>query len=465
MKIVITSLGPVFPDAFHGGSGRVLVDLAKSLGDAGHDVEIFCTQRKDNYREFLLHPRVKVSPTLRFKETYPEPFYVPPYQLAEIVGRLRSAIEEADVVYVHDGELPFHFLYDDIPTVISFQDFVYPDTLSNAMSFARDALIVASEYVAGCVRDSIGQYRRDIESITHVIPNGINLDEFRRKAPLQWQANLKNRGYYLVGCPHRPDPSKGLSESLQLIALLKSKEIRNGLKPLLLIPRWIDSRINTDDGHIYRTLYDDLITEAEAIGVRENIQIHDWLNANEVPQYYAGCDIVLAIGSFVEAFGNVPVEAAACGKPSVVAGIGGHVGKLPGTICEEVPPGSVSTACDSVIRLLDTQFDYDAIREEIEAKYSLSKMTNGYRKIIENTRLRTPLPLREQVSGISIKIPAWCRFFGEALYNDYSASFLRDPELFRIFGRSGGVVQIQNARVTQEKLNEWIREGYVVAYE
>lgn len=462
MRVVTFSVAPIFPTEFHGGSGRVLADVAVGLGKAGHIVEMFCTERHDNWESFRLSPNVHVYPCLRFKETYPEPFYVPPYQLVDVVQRLRTALEAADVVYIHDGELPFHFLYDDLPTVLSFQDFVYPDTLSNALSFARDDLIVASPYVRDCVIDTIGQYRAGIAERVHVVPNGIDLSNFRATSPLSWQHQLSQQGYYLVGCPHRPDPAKGLLDGVHLVAELKALRQVPG-EPMLLIPRWIDSRINPTDGHVYRTLYDALLDEASQLGVRENIHIHEWVNATDMAGYYSGCDVVLAVGSFVEAFGNVPVEAAACGTPAVVAAVAGHVGKLSPAFVTEVPPGDIRTACDALAERLSSHFDSNGARDEIAQRYSFEGMIDGYRHVIEHARQRPPLTMKPLSPVTHVRLAAWCRVFDHRIYHDYLRQFVSDEQLLALAAPTGERRSHASAdKIDRGLLERWLKEGYVV---
>ena len=408
-----------------------------------------------------------MRPILRFRETYPEPFYVPPHQLAEVIHIVQDEVNKSDMLYIHDGELPFHFIYDEIPTVISFQDFVYPDTLSSAMSFERDELIVASDYVKHCVEDTIGQYRIGLTERIHVVPNGIDLDLFRATEPLIWQSDLKSRGFYLVGCPHRPDPTKGLQESVRLIAMLKGKVRAGEPQPMLLIPRWIDSRINPDDGHIYRTLYDTLLKDAEQLGIADNIHLHDWIPGSDIARYYSGCNVVVAIGSFVEAYGNVPVEAAACGIPSVVAQVAGHIGKLTSDISTEVPPKDLLAARDAVLRSLDHRTNYHAVRQELHQRFGLKRMVEGYRQVIEHVKLKPPLLLSPQAGKQFAKLAAWCRFIDGRVYNDYQHDYLDDPELRALFDKPSdptmGPKRISKALIAANDLDRWTRGGYVVA--
>jgi glycogen synthase len=108
---------------------------------------------------------------------------------------------------------------------------------------------------------------------------------------------------------------------------------------------------------------------------------------NEImPGIYAGCD-VLVLPSFYEPFGNVTVEAMACGKPVIGSCIGGMLDTI---IHEEtglyVQPGNSEQIANSIIRILKNdnlrvvfgknarkkaleEFSYDVVIKRIEKLY------------------------------------------------------------------------------------------------
>ena len=80
-----------------------------------------------------------------------------------------------------------------------------------------------------------------------------------------------------------------------------------------------------------------------------------------MPNIYPGCDVVV-LPSLEERFGNVTLEAMACGKPVVGSGIGGMLD----TITHEetglhVQPGNSRQLSDSLIRILKN----DSFRNEL----------------------------------------------------------------------------------------------------
>jgi hypothetical protein len=124
MRMLVYSMAPIFKDHVHGGSQKILRELLRHLGK-DHTVKVLCTKREDNGQDFELFNNVLVSPSLPFKETYPEPYYTAPYNLATAVERIQRNIAQNDVTYVHDSEMNFFLLFDqNKPFVTSLRDFV-----------------------------------------------------------------------------------------------------------------------------------------------------------------------------------------------------------------------------------------------------------------------------------------------------------------------------------------------------
>lgn len=225
MRILIFSIGPVFPEHVHGGSQRILREVAIYLGKKGHKVTILCPRRLDNYRPFVLVSGVQVLPILRLKPTYPEPYYTAPFNIANLIVQVKQHLEHSDVFYIHDGELPFDFLYQDHPTVVSFRDFVYPDTLVGGFGFRRDLLVLSSEYLAQCVIDAFSSFRPGVVNRIKVIPNGIDLSHFKNHSTnslIEKYLQLPEGAITLL-YPHRPDPRKGIFEAISVTSILSRR--------------------------------------------------------------------------------------------------------------------------------------------------------------------------------------------------------------------------------------------------
>ena len=459
-------MGPVFPDCVHGGSQRMLREIAKHLGAEGHSVDIYCTRRPDNHAVFPLAQGVTVFPTLRFKHCYPEPYYTAPYNLAAVICDLLDATSRADVFYVHDGELAYSFIYDQLPTVISFRDLVYPDTLACGLGFRGDTLIVASEYMRRSVIDVLARFRSGIAERVFAIPNGIDLEHFRPEIGPDYPVQVPDNALLLL-CPHRPDKRKGFSLAVQLLHKLKSSPVARGRVPLLLIPQWVDSDIEENGAHEYQSLYNLLLDEAHDLGLKGNILIHPWMRDEQIPHYYSKASVVVCAGTFIEAFGNVPLEAAACGVPSIVSSVGGHVGKLPIPFSYEVPPDDVDAAFDAACRALSTTFPLRDARDFLREHYSLTVMVNAYSSQITSQRRLPPLPVKPIdpfAEGVSFRQPAWCRAIGDGIYNDYAYATCRQDELLRLY--QPGVLPARSRSLiscgySEDALRDFVARGFL----
>jgi glycosyltransferase involved in cell wall biosynthesis len=106
-----------------------------------------------------------------------------------------------------------------------------------------------------------------------------------------------------------------------------------------------------------------------------------------MPNVYAGCDVVV-LPSFYEPFGNVTVEAMACGKPVVGSCIGGMLDTIvDGETGLYVQPGNSDQIANSLIKILTndtlkkelgqnarkralTHFGYNIVIKQVEKLYS-----------------------------------------------------------------------------------------------
>lgn len=439
MNIVILSIGPIFKEHVHGGSQKILREVAAYLGQAGHRVTILCTARKDNHKLFYLNPNVLVSPTLKFKETYPEPYYTAPYNLANIIVDIRRAVEGADVLYLHDGELIYHFLYKDIPTVVSLRDFVYPDTLAGGLSFQRDLLVLNSEYVAGCVTDAFSAFRPGVAERIRLIPNGIDLDHFRPQATDQIRKiiNLPDGAIPII-YPHRPDPRKGIYEAVEAVAGLRRRLGSSGDQVRLLIPIWMDGKVALDSKHVYQTIYEEVKTRAANLGISDLIIFHPWISYDLMPQYYSLGRATLCLGNFVEACSNVSLEATACGSPCIVARVASHRHLLPEKFAMKVRHRDSDAAGEALQAAVENTFDTDAARDFIASKYSYVRMLAGYEEALTGTGILPPLQedYATSLSGDQVlKLPTWCDYRDGRCYNDYQYGYDDDPNLLSLLKR------------------------------
>lgn len=467
------SVGPVFPNHVHGGSQKILREVAIHLGAEGHKVRVLCTRRSDNYTSFQLGANVQVLPILRLKPTYPEPYYTAPYNISHIIREVRRVVDASDVFYVHDAEFPFHDISSDTPTVVSFRDFVYPDTLVGAFGFRRDELILNCEYVADCVRDAFVPFLPEIMSRTHVVRNGIDLSHFR---PLRLDANSEINTFlgempsadYTLLYPHRPDRRKGIFESVAITAEVQRRLAVHGKTVRLLIPRWIDSAVATESSHEYQSIYSTVLSSAKELGVADRVHIHSWVPYAQMPDYLSIGNVTLSVGNFVEAFGNVHLESVACGTPAVVSQVAAHSYNLPEPIVRKVAYGDIFASADAVFKSCTEQFNVDVARTYLAKNFSFQAMLAGYEHIFTSVKVKPPLELHyidSLNSSAWVRLAAWCRSDGQGIYNDYAYNRVSHPRRMRLALAASQPVQVsclEDEGFSLEDVSREIDDGILV---
>ncbi len=464
-------MGPVFPKAVHGGSQRTLRDVALHLGVAGHVCSIYCTRRTDNAEPFDLGPNVRVLPVLGFKETYPEPYFAPPYRLRDIIKTLKDALALADVFYIHDGELLYHFLYDEVPTTVAFQDFVYPDTLAGALSFRRDRLVVTSEYVRRCVFTVFREFTHIETADLRVIPNGLDLNEFRAVSSTSLRRSLGLTPDDIpILYPHRPDPKKGLHDAIRAISLAADhlgERTRGRLK--LLVPRWMDSDIVSAGDHIYQSIYDEAHVAARAYGISENLVIHDWMPIERMAEYYSLGVATLCIGNFIEAFGNVSVESELCGTPAVVSRVAAQREILPDSLCSKIDFGDVLATAELIVEYVNGKpARTEEVREFVHKTYPYSVTVDRYAEAITSCTVRARLQDKEP-SPLSendlLDLPPWCAVLERGYYNDYAYQYSTDQRLLSLVTSGGWPMRVGSLierGIKLKQVEHWFADGWVV---
>lgn len=468
MKILVFSMAPIFKDYVHGGSQKILRELLKYLGKK-HRVEVLCTMRSDNNKEFVLFPGVKVRPILPFKETYPEPYYTAPFHLANAVEILQEAINRNEVIYVHDSEMNFFFLYEaNKPFICSLREFVYPDTLIGAFNFRRDRIIVNSVITKENVKYTIGRYMSDIVSRIEVILNGFDLNFFKRTTPKEInlfipKLNSKNVILY----PHRPDERKGIFGALELIYRLKYKHNIKDVK--LLIPEWIDMSTEGGKKSYYGNVhYRGILDFAKNKGIEKNIVFHPWIPFNFMPQYYSLGKLTLCTGRFVEAFGgNSSIESILCGTPVVLSRVGAQRTTLPEEVIDKIDVGDTDDLERKAIKILKKGKNLIPAQKFIEKNYNFQRMLKSYEKVFINAK---PLPkilphFKKFKLNFMIKLAPWCYLTKEGkVYNDYLYSYKNITQEMKNLIKNGKKFSLKevSSKFLIKEIKELINIGILV---
>lgn len=462
MKIAMFSMTPLFPNQSMGGAQKQLKKVALYLGEQGHDVNILCTRRRDTMQPFEWGERVKITPTFRFKQPFPEPYATEVYNIADAVQQMGETLAQSDRFYNHDGGLLFPYIYNDLRTVISLRSILFSETLQSGFLFQGDALILPSEHTQQCYQYAVGRFFPDFAGRTQVIHNGFDWDVVKPTPPDLIKALLPADIFEhpLLLYPHRPEKDKGIFEVIdladRLVHTYKLPQIR------VLMPKWIDDKLSSD----VHAFYEGLERQIAERGLKDNFVFHDWISDDLIEEYYSIGTVTLCLGSYVETFGNVVYESLGCGTPVIVTRVGPHRTTLPDAIAEKIDFGDIAKAAELAAAIIDEK---RRVSEEAMAllheKFSLQGMVSAYAETILSEEKRGVMPYRlapitKQTRFI---LPPWCYATPKGIYNDFRAATEAIPMLMTLL-RPGGF-SIDDARthgIGRGAVMHWYQEGWLV---
>lgn len=422
MKIVMFSINPIFPELVTGGASKHLFHIARFLGEQGHDVEVLCAGTEGNRDKFQWAENVFVCPILPFHLPFPQPYAISGGELALIVDRLAGHLQHADRFYVHDGEFLLPDLYWDIPTIISFRDNIYPESILGTFIGKADEVICVSQYSTAVIAASAGRFYPGLSDRIHQVNNGIDLSVFKpvESAQLAQLLGVNPAEEVVLFHPHRPEPGKGLPETIRVTARLVHQDHLENLK--VLVPEWIGSMVSGGESHFYNEMLH-LMVDLE---VREKFFFIPWIPQEKMPEFYCLANATLCLGHIVEAFGNVAYESLACGTPSVVANVGVHRMLLPNKMLDKVPYGETALAAERVKAiLLEHRRVPESTRNYLGTHLNFEEQVRSYAQVIASARKRTSLRFSYTAPSQNQKyvLAPWCYIEGERLYHDYQGRF------------------------------------------
>lgn len=448
-RIAITSIAPLFPDAVYGGSQAVLSRIAIGLAEAGAEVDLICSARPENSGGFELAPGVRVRPLLRLTGAFPDPYEVPPADLAATARDIAPLLKAAELVYLHADIFHFRDLIPaTTPIVRSFHDFHYETALVSAFAHSADLTIVPSRYVADCIRATVGASGlREMEPV-RVIPNGIDTDRFTPDGPSDVEGLPSpvqgDPDDLVLLYPHRPDERKGIFEALTVLSRLDASGA--GRRIRLVVPRHLDA------GNLpfMADQYAEIDARARQMGLSHIVEYVPWVSQEQMPNFYRYGDVTLCLGNIIEAFGLTPYESIACGTPAVVVNVGGYRGLPDHPGLRRIDYGDHQSAVAAIRELAEEPARSaapPALSARFTAGFTESRMVNSYVEALLGDppapRSRAQPPRPNSAPDIPanpdtrpddrLMLAPWCYAESAAIYDDYAYGRRQLPSLAEFF--------------------------------
>lgn len=463
MKIVMFSINPLYPHKVTGGASKHLYQIAQYLGKVGHDVEILCAQSKETPDQFQWSKNVRVFPNLPFHLPFPQPYAVSGAELALMVETLSKHLTNSDRFYIHDGEWLIPDVYNEIPTVVSFRDNIYPESVLGTFIQKADEILCVSEYSAEVIRHTAGRFFPGLADRIHQVNNGIDLGFFSPKdaAQLAQELRVNPSEQKILLHPHRPEPGKGLPETIKLVSRLVGKYGMKNIK--VLIPEWIDEMVSTSDSKFYNAM----MKLMQDLDVRQYFVFIPWMPIERMPELYSLGEVTLCLGNIVEAFGNVAYESLACGTPSLVANVGVHRTLMPDHLIHKVHYGDIDGAVKKVISIFEGNTpSQNKVRGFLGENFSLGHQLSTYADVIVSAKKRKRLNFLHLPSNIhrTYTLAPWCYRHEGQIYHDFRGLFEVEEELTYLcekFGEFSYNHAVGNG-VSQETWQSWIQKTLIV---
>ena len=347
MKILIVS------DIFYPHTGGVpehMLYLWRNFKNLGHEAKIMAPSFGRNYPyvdEDIIRfgraikiPKNRSFSVLTFGLTLP-------WQLRHFLDQ-----ENFDIVHIHGSlapVLPYLALkYSKAKNFITFHSaaesiigYILWEPVLEQYFRKVDGMIAVSEVA----RDTVSKY---FPGDYRIIPNGIETNRFRPDVgPIESLKNYSPRILF-VG---RLEPRKGLKYLLMAFPKIM-KEFPEA--KLIVVGRGFLE-------HYYRRYVEEYI--------KDSVIFIGHVSPQDLPKYYASCDIYCSPATGAESFGIVLLEAMAAGKPIAASDIPGYR-----TILEEGKEGLFFKTCEpaslaeKVIYLLKNKEEMKAMGERGRSK-------------------------------------------------------------------------------------------------
>ena len=249
-----------------------------------------------------------------------------------------------------------------IPMVTTCHGFYSKHLLSQVMGWGK-IVIVASHIIGKRMRDDFGVGYQKIK----LIPRGVNLEEFKFRAP-----NEEKPKEIVIGMIGRLTPIKG--HGLFLKAMARVARVFPNIKIQII-------------GDAPKPQYkEELMTLTRNLGLSHAVQFLG--TRYDIPELLSKFTLLVAPSVGEEAFGRVVIEAGACGVPVVATRMGGLVDIIDheqnGLL---VPPDDPRILAEAVQRLLkEPEFAKQlalSLRAKVEKEFNLPLMFEKTLKVYE----------------------------------------------------------------------------------
>ncbi|MEI2618980.1 MAG: glycosyltransferase family 4 protein [Thermomicrobiales bacterium] len=331
MRILFVS---PFDFGYQGGVNEHITQLDHQFRAMGHQTRIIAPTSPDTgetddghvYRVGMAIPvpsnesmaRVTFSPTVTWK----------------VRQFMRG--ETFDVVHLHEPLTPILcsavLLYSDVANVGTFHAarpsnvmYMYLKPVLDLFFDKLDARVAVSE----AAREFVDSY---FPSEYEIIPNGISLDRFHGQADPLPQFMDGRPNILFVG--RFNEPRKGFRYLIRAMPMIRSQfpDAR-----LIVVGQGATDRY---EHFLHQHGIDDVVFAG-------------FVSADELPRYYASCDVFVAPSTGRESFGLILLEAMASGKPVIASSIAGYSAVvrdgLDGVLVEPKNPQALALA---IVRVL-----------------------------------------------------------------------------------------------------------------
>jgi glycosyltransferase involved in cell wall biosynthesis len=373
MKIIQT---PVRFYPAIGGVEKYVLDLSSELVKQGIDVKVICANDpKSDLKEYKGIKIDRLNYCCKIANTNLSLFF--PFKLWK---------ENFDIVHTH---LPTPWFVDwsiiiaklkRKKSVLTYHNDIigrgislvtaklYNATFLKLTLFLADKIIITQpKYLEYSLY--LKQYKNKIE----VIPNGVDLDRFRRLPNIKKEKNT----LFFLSVLNEYHKYKGLDYLLEAMKLVK-KEIPE----IRLIVGGKGKLLN-----YYKN-------KTKELDVEKNVEFHGFIPEEKLVEYYNRYEVFVlpSIDSAQEGFGIVLLEALACGMPVIttdIVGIANDNGLEKRNIGFVVTPRNSQKLAEGIIKFFSstkliksTSFNTQTFIKKYDLKNNYSRILNLYQKLI-----------------------------------------------------------------------------------